>query len=151
MNRLFGGFALLMVIAFPSLGAGGGFVIPVTIGNVTSAVASPDDKTSILTFLREYESTLASGRVEQIVALYGDFDQARQADLQRYFDELIRDLSVRLDDIHIDVAGDMAKISFDRNDRFQDRQTGRQVEKSIRLARKLERDGLGWRMFLDGH
>lgn len=124
--------------------------IPVIIASIAAVSATPDDATSVLGFLRTYEATLASGRADRIVGLYQDFDRRRQGELQRYFDEVVRGLVVRLEEVEVEVDGDRALVAFDRTDTFEDRASGRRVEKSIWLERRLERDGGGWRMALEG-
>jgi hypothetical protein len=124
--------------------------VTVVVGNVTAVKASPTDTTTVVDFLRTYEATLATGRVDDITSLYADFDSARRAELQRHFDEVISNLVVRLDDVRIAVEGTRAEVAFRRTDAFTDRESGRHVEKGVSLTRQLSRDGSGWRLILDG-
>lgn len=122
--------------------------IPVIIASIAAVSATPDDATSVLAFLRTYESTLASGRIDRIVGLYEGFDSKRTGELQRYFDDVVRGLVVRLEEVEVEVDGDRALVAFDRTDTFEDRASGNRVEKSISLERRLERAGGTWRMAL---
>ena len=110
--------------------------------------AKPTDRDSVLSFLKTYESTLATGRVERIVSLYANFNPARRPELDEYFRQIVSDLVVRLDGIRIAVDGDHAEVGFDRTDSFTDRETGRPVQKGVSLNRHLERDGQTWRLVL---
>jgi len=123
--------------------------VPVTICGVVLADAEPSDERSILEFLRGYESTLASGRVERIASLYANFDGARRAQVTQYFTQVVSDFNVRLQSIRVVVRGDAAEVSFDRTDSFTDRETRTPVEKSVQIDRRLERVGASWRMVLD--
>ena len=127
------GLACLATLAAAPAGAAGAPVVPVIIGSIAVTAANPADTESVLRFLQRYESTLASGRVERIVDLYEDFDTSRRAELQSYFDNVIADLVVRLDDIHVDVDGDLATVKFDRTDMFKDRSSGKGIEKGVAL------------------
>lgn len=124
--------------------------VPVVIGNILQLQASPADKTSVFDYLRNYESTLASGRVDDIVGLYAEFDSSRKADLQDYYQSVVADLVVRLDDVQLTVTGDRADVSFSRTDSFTDRKTGKDYLKTLSIDRRLKRDGSSWRMVLDG-
>jgi hypothetical protein len=125
------------------------FQVPVVIGSIASVAATPDDSASVQGFLKSYESTLASGRVEEIVKLYVDGDHGRKAELDDYFTTAIKDLVVRLDDVAIEVRGDRAEVSFKRTDSFVDRKSGNKVEKSVLLDRQLQRSGQGWQIALE--
>lgn len=132
--------------------AGGAMVragqIPVLIASLGVVTATPADSQSVQDFLKSYESTLASGRVESIAKLYAGSDARQQAVLDDYFKNVISDLVVRLDDVSIDVQGDRAMVAFDRTDSFIDRKSGNKVEKKVEVERTLQRQGGSWRIEL---
>jgi hypothetical protein len=146
--------AAAVVLAAATLGSARAFEGPpvqIVVASVTATEAQAGDKESVVEFLKRYESTLASGRIERIVSLYANFDPNRRAELDDYFQRVISDLQVRLDHVRINVDGDQARVKFARTDSFNDRETGRHVEKAVAVARRLERQGRGWRMVLDEH
>jgi len=147
MGAIVAGYAFYGVIAVPALDPPR---VPVTIGSVCATDATAADQNSVLDFLRQYESTLASGRVERIVGLYADFDPARRGELEEYFQSVVTGLEIRLNDVWVSVDGDRARVKFERTDAFTDRETGNRVEKAVSIARSLERSGPGWQMVLDG-
>ena len=122
--------------------------IRVVIGSVSLLRGSVDDSVSIQKFLKDYEATLASGRVDHIVQLYrgGSDDKAKV--LRNYFANVIADLEVHLNDIEIDVDGDRALVAFARSDHFTDRESGDAVRKSVALERHLVRDAGVWKIDL---
>ena len=122
--------------------------VPVVIASLGAVSATPQDSESVQAFLKSYESTLASGRVQEIVKLYVEENHGREAQLNDYFTNVISDLVVRLDDVDITVKGDTATVSFKRTDSFVDRKSRNKVEKSVELDRSLQRDGAGWRIAL---
>ncbi len=139
--------ALVVQFAVAVSGAVAGDV-PVAICGIVEVLAEPRDEESVLDFVRSYEATLASGRAERIAALYADLPESRRGFLEHYFAAVVSNLGIRLDEVRIAVDGDGAQVSFDRTDSFTDRQSGHPVEKSVRIARRLQRRGEGWRIVL---
>ena len=140
--------ALAMVGSGVLWRAASAFEVPVVIASIASVSASPQDSESVQAFLTTYESTLASGRVNEIVKLYVDENHGRQAALDDYFSTVIKDLVVRLDDVSITVNGDQAAVGFKRTDSFVDRKSESKVEKSVVLDRQLQRAGSTWKIAL---
>ncbi len=122
--------------------------ISVVIGSIAHVQASTEDSQSVQGFLKEYESTLASGRVEYIVQLYQGGRSDKAGVLRDYFENVIQDLEVRLDDVDIRVEDDSATVSFKRTDSFTDRATGDPIRKSVKLERKLVREARSWQIAL---
>ena len=123
--------------------------VEVIITGIASVHATADDQETVLDFIRRYESSLASGRVDRIAELYAKFDDSRRGAVQDYFSQVISDLEIHLSGVTIDVEGDTARVGFDRSDLFTDRASGSRLAKSVALARHLERHDNQWRMVLE--
>ena len=111
--------------------------------------ASPDEarqQAAVFTFLQEYFSSLAKGEVEKLAVYHPSLTPEQLGILRDYFAHTIRDLHIRLQDVHVQVTASTATIVFSRTDRFVDRPTSRPVEKSIQLSTTLVQGGNGWRL-----
>ncbi len=122
--------------------------IPVLIASISLVTATRQDSQTVQEFLKEYESTLASGRVEEIVRLYRGKRDGHEGVLHDYFQNVVEDLEVHLEQVNIVVDEDEATVSFKRTDRFTDRKTGDAVRKSVKVERTLGREGRSWKIVL---
>jgi len=68
----------------------------------------------------------------------------REANL-RYFQNT-QDLKVTIRDMDIDVRGDEAAVSYTREDRFVDIETGQNIKLETRLTKIFSRTGDGWKL-----
>lgn len=111
--------------------------------------ASPEEtrhKEDVFTFLQDYFSALAKGEVAKLTAYHPSLT-AEQLDLLRdYFTHTVRDLHIRLERVHVQVAANTATVTFYRTDQFIDRPTGRSVKKGIELSTLLVQGPNGWRL-----
>ena len=100
----------------------------------------------VFSFLQEYFSALAQGEVAKLAIYHPSLTPEQLETLHDYFAHTVRDLRIRLEHVHIQVAAATATVAFYRTDRFIDRLTGRPVEKSIQLSSGLVRGASGWRL-----
>jgi len=111
--------------------------------------ASPDEarrQEAVFTFLQEYFAALAKGEVEKLAVYHPSLTPEQLGILRDYFAYTVRDLHIRLQDVHVQVTASTATVAFSRTDRFVDRPTSRPVEKSIQLSTTLVQGGSGWRL-----
>src|SRR5262245_5732857 len=88
---------------------------------------------AVFAFLQEFFSALAQRQVAKVANYYPTLTPAQVATLQTYFAHTIRDLHIRLEDVHVQVTADRADVVFNRTDRFVDQKTSRPVKKSAKI------------------
>jgi len=138
-----------------SLGLVASLLYPFTIahaqgvGRIAIIAASPDEarrQATVFTFLQEYFSALAQGQVDKIATYHPTLTPQQLDILRNYFAHTIRDLHIRLEDVHVQITASGAEMVFYRTDRFVDRDTSRPVQKSIRIRTALIQGASGWQL-----
>lgn len=128
---------------------------PFTIAHAQSVkrieilAASPREvhqQAAIFAFLQEYFSALAQGQVDKIAAYHPALTPEQLDTLRNYFAHTIRDLHIRLEDVHVQVSANRADVAFHRTDRFIDQETSRSIEKDAKIKTTLVQNASGWRM-----
>ncbi|MBM4254392.1 MAG: hypothetical protein FJ147_00680 [Deltaproteobacteria bacterium] len=115
----------------------------------TVIAASPEQaqqQAPLFTFLQGYFSSLAQGEVNKLAQYHPTLTTEQLSTLQGYFSHTIRDLHIDVRNVQVQLTANTATVSFFRTDRFIDRLTERQIEKSIQLSTVLEYGANGWRL-----
>lgn len=116
---------------------------------IAIVAASPEEvrqQAAVFAFLQEYFSALAEGQVDKIATYHPALTPDQLDTLRNYFAHTIRDLHIRLEDVHVQVTSNRADVVFNRTDRFVDQETSRPVKKSAKIKTSLIQNSSGWRM-----
>src|SRR5262245_23405363 len=105
------GWALVSLGLGISLCSGFPLVHAQSADRIVIIAASPEEArqhAAVFAFLQEYFSALAQGQVDKIATYYPTLTPAQLATLQTYFAHTIRDLHIRLEDVHVQVTANRA-------------------------------------------
>jgi len=115
----------------------------------TVSPASPEQavqQAPLFTFLQGYFSALAQGDINKIASYHPALTPQQLGTLHDYFAHTVRDLHIDLRNVQVQLGANTATVAFFRTDRFVDRLTGRQIEKSIQLSTVVEYGTNGWQI-----
>ena len=115
----------------------------------TVTPASPEEarqQAPLFMFLQKYFAALAQGDVNTIAAYHPALTPQQLGVLHDYFAYTVRDLHIDVQNVQIQLRASTATVTFLRTDRFIDRLTGRQIEKSVSLSTVLKYGTNGWQV-----
>ena len=107
--------------------------------------STADDEAAVRELLSRYRAAMEGADPEAIRALFVDLSPEQAAAQERYLAS-VSDLRLELSDIDVAVAGDDAIVSYTRTDDFTDRRTGRNMNASVRLTKRLVRRDGEWKL-----
>ncbi|NOT53947.1 MAG: CHAT domain-containing protein [Deltaproteobacteria bacterium] len=95
--------------------------------------------------VESYRQAYENKDLKLLDAVYLTLTPAQREANLRYFQNT-QDLKVTISDVHIDVRGNEAAVSYTREDRFVDVDTGQSIKLETRLTKIFSRTDAGWKL-----
>jgi CHAT domain-containing protein len=103
------------------------------------------EEAAIRRLLEDYRGALEAKSVERLAEMQVEMQEVQRDALRRYFQN-VRDLTVRIVDVELLVAGDEALATFTREDAFTDAPSGRPMHLEVRTEQKLVKVDGSWKI-----
>jgi uncharacterized caspase-like protein len=116
-----------------------------TISSLAYAEEGDGAESQLRALLEEYRASFEKKDIDAVERYYENFTDEQRKAIEGYF-SMADELKVVFTDIRVTAFGDRAAVSFTRNDRFVDRDTGDLQEIRIRQTKTLARRPAGWRI-----
>jgi len=110
-----------------------------------AAYAGGTDDDAIKQLLDRYRAALQAKDLRQLAAIYVSLSDNTRDALQRYFDSA-NDLNVQFSNVTVLFEGDEALATFTRNDKFKDKETGRDVNLEVRVSTVVAKADGAWKI-----
>lgn len=109
------------------------------------AAETADVETELRSTMDSYRAAFEAKDMDALRRHYADFNAGQEAALKRYF-ENADGLTVEFSNVRITIIEDRASVSFTRQDRFVDHQTGESQRVVVRVTKLLARGSGGWQI-----
>jgi ketosteroid isomerase-like protein len=116
-----------------------------TISSAAYAEEATGAEAQLRATLEGYRASFEKKDINAVEDYYEDFTDEQRKAIERYF-SIADELKVVFTDVRVTASGDRAAVSFTRNDRFVDRDTGDPQEIRVRQTKTLARGPGGWRI-----